>query len=162
LISQAKTDFPAEPLSKWLDHVRDHLLANLGQFQEEKQPGSEPTPMGERQDPWRACAVNVVVDNSRTQGAPLLLDLSPNYMHLFGTIEHEVNPCGAISTAFTGIKSGSLPRASGGYLILDLDAAFTEPFVWKQLKRVLRSGQLLTEAYDPMTLFTAPALRPQP
>ena len=44
----------------------------------------------------------------------------------------------------------------------DLADAFTEPLVWKQLKRVLGSGKLLTEAYDPMALFSAPALRPQP
>jgi predicted ATP-dependent protease len=53
-------------------------------------------------------------------------------------------------------------RASGGYLILDLTDALTEPLVWKQLNRVRRSGQLLTEVYDPLALFTAAALRPQP
>jgi len=35
LIAAAKVDFPSEPLADWLDHVRDHLLANLGQLQEE-------------------------------------------------------------------------------------------------------------------------------
>ncbi len=162
LVAQAKVDFPSEPLAEWLDHVHNYLLANLGQLQAEKEPGSEPAAMAERQDPWRACAVNVVVDHSRTQGAPLLVELSPNYKNLFGTIEHDVNPFGRITTDFTRIKSGSLLRANGGYLILDLDDALTEPLVWKQLKRTLRSGQLLTEAYDPMALFTAPALRPQP
>ncbi|MGO9469784.1 MAG: Lon protease family protein [Isosphaeraceae bacterium] len=162
LLAQAKLDFPSEPLAKWLVHVRDHLLANLGQLQEEKQQGSDPAALAQRQDPWRACDVNVVVDHGRTKGAPLLVELSPNYKNLFGAIEHDVNPFGRITTDFTRIKSGSLLRASGGYLVLDLDDALTEPFVWKQLKRALRSGQLLTEAYDPMALFTAPALRPQP
>lgn len=161
LVAQAKADFPSGPLAEWLDHVRDYLLANLGQLQDEKQQGSELAAITERQDPWRACAVNVVVDHGRTQGAPLLVELSPNYKNLFGTIEHDVNPFGRITTDFTRIKSGSLLRASGGYLVLDLDDALTEPLVWKQLKRTLRSGQLLTEAYDPMALFTAPALRPQ-
>jgi predicted ATP-dependent protease len=162
VIAQAKVDFPAEPLAKWLDHVRDYLLANLGQLQDDKPPANDLVAMAQRHDPWRACAVNVVVDHARTQGAPLHLELSPNYKNLFGTIEHDVNPFGRITTDFTRIKSGSLLRASGGYLILDLDDALTEPFVWKQLKRVLRTGQLLTEAYEPMGLFAAPALRPQP
>jgi predicted ATP-dependent protease len=162
LVAQAKADFPFDPISKWLDHVHDYLLANLGQLQGEKQPGNESAAIVERQDLWRACTVNVVVEHGRTQGAPLLVELSPSYKNLFGTIEHDVNPFGRITTDFTRIKSGSLLRASGGYLIVDLDDALTEPFVWKQLKRALRSGQLLTEAYDPMALFTAPALRPQP
>jgi predicted ATP-dependent protease len=162
LVAQGKAEFPSEPLGKWLDHVRDYLLANLGQLQGEKQPGNEPAATAQQQDPWRVCTVNVVVDHGRTEGAPLLVELSPSYKNLFGTIEHDINPFGRITTDFSRIKSGSLLRASGGYLILDLDDALTEPFVWKQLKRALRSGQLLTEAYDPMALFTAPALRPQP
>jgi lon-related putative ATP-dependent protease len=162
LVAQAKADFPSEPVAEWLDHVRDHLIANVGQLQDEKQPGSEPAAMSQPQDPWRACAVNVIVDHGRTQGAPLLVELSPNYKNLFGTIEHDINAFGRITTDFTRIKAGSLLRASGGYLILDFDDAITEPFVWKQLKRSLRSGQLLTEAYEPMALFSAPALRPQP
>jgi predicted ATP-dependent protease len=163
LLAQVKADFPSEPLAGWLDHVRLHLLANVGELQEQKpQPQGDLLALIQRQDPWRVCAVNVVVDHGRTVGAPLLVELSPSYKNLFGTIEHDVNPFGRASTDFTRIKSGSLLRASGGYVIFNLDDALTEPFVWKQLKRALRSGKLLTEAYDPMGFFTAPALRPQP
>ena len=162
LIAQTKADFPSEQVANWLDRVRDHLLANLGQLQEEKPTGNDGPAASQPHDPWRACGVNVVVDHGRTQGAPLLVELSPSYKNLFGAIEHDVNPFGHVTTDFTRIKSGSLLRASGGYLIVNLDDALTEPFVWKQLKRALRSGQLLTEAYEPMALFSAPALRPQP
>jgi predicted ATP-dependent protease len=162
LFAQARTDFPGESLAGWLDGVREHLLANLGRLNEAKPEPSESPAVAEHRDRWLECRVNVVADHARTQGAPLLVELSPSYKNLFGTIEHDVNLFGRVTTDFTRIKSGSLLRASGGYLILDLADAVTEPLVWKQLKRALRSGQLLTEAYDPLSLFTAGALRPQP
>jgi len=162
LFAQAGTEFPAEPLTAWLDRVREHLLGNLNQLNVEKPEAGNAFASAERKDPWLECRVNVVADHARTQGAPLLVELSPSYKNLFGTIEHDVNLFGRITTDFTRIKAGSLLRANGGYLILDLDDALTEPLVWKQLKRVLRSGQFLTEVYDPLSLFTAAALRPQP
>ena len=95
-------------------------------------------------------------------GSPVIVEISPTYKNLFGTIEHEVNLFGRVSTDFTHIKPGSLLRASGGYLVLDLEDALTEPLVWKQLKRALKSGQLLTEVYDPLALLSTMTLKPQP
>lgn len=163
LFALAKTDFPAAPVVAWLDRVREHLLGHLDELNEEKPDATNPLaqPAG-RKGRWLECRVNVVADHARTQGAPLLVELAPSYKNLFGTIEHDVNLFGRVTTDFTRIKAGSLLRANGGYLILDLEDALTEPLVWKQLKRVLRSGQFLTEVYDPLSLFTAAALRPEP
>jgi predicted ATP-dependent protease len=65
-------------------------------------------------------------------------------------------------TNFTRIKSGSLLRAHGGYLIFSLEDAITEPAVWKVLKRTLRSGRIEMETYEPFALFSASGLRPEP
>ncbi len=162
LFEEAKRDFPAEAVPAWLDRVREHMLANLDRLNEETQKPENPFESMQHKDRWVECRVNVVADHARAQGAPFVVELSPSYKNVFGTIEHDVNLFGRVTTDFTRIKAGSLLRASGGYLILDFEDALTEPLVWKQLKRVLRSGQLLTEAYDPLALFTAAALRPQP
>ena len=53
-------------------------------------------------------------------------------------------------------------RASGGYVLIDLEDALTEPFVWKPLKRALQNNQIKIEAYDPFAFFTVSSLQPQP
>jgi predicted ATP-dependent protease len=105
--------------------------------------------------------VNVVVDNSDTQGAPVLIEDTPTYKNLFGTIERVVDPHGRVVTNFTRIKAGSLLRANGGYLLFNLEDALTEPFVWKTLKRALQSTQIKIEAYDPFSFFTLSAMQPE-
>ncbi len=162
LIARAKVNFPQEPLAAWFDSVRDHMLNHLDCFQEAQADDKPENAMLEKSDPWVAYRVNVVTDNSAMTGAPVVVEVSPSHKNLFGTIEREVNLFGRVSTDFTRIKPGSLLRANGGYLVIDLEDALTEPMVWKQLKRTLQSGLLLTEAYDPFALFTAAALKPQP
>ena len=39
--------------------------------------------------------------------------------------------------------------------------ALVEPFVWKQLKRTLKSGSLEIETYDPFSIFTVSGLKPE-
>ncbi len=166
LFERTKKDLPGVELAAWLDSAHDHLLGHLDRLQEEKpESGELPAVLraAERDDPWLEYRVNVVADNSRAQGAPVIIEISPTYKNLFGTIEHDVNLFGRVTTNFTRIKPGSLLQASGGYLIFDLEDALTEPLVWKQLKRTLKSGQLLTDVYEPLSLFTSTtALKPQP
>ncbi|MGF1579079.1 MAG: AAA family ATPase [Gemmataceae bacterium] len=167
LIVQTKERFPQPELADWLDRVSEHMLANLDRFQHESAPTPNDLPTAlrmaaEHPDPFVEYRVNVVVDNSRTQGAPVILEISPTYKNLFGTIERQVTLMGNVTADFTGIKPGSLLRANGGFLLLDLGDAITEPFVWKQLKRTLKSAELLTDAYEPMGLFSTLALKPQP
>ncbi len=92
----------------------------------------------------------------------MVVEISPTYKNHFGTIEHDVNLFGRVSTDFTHIKPGSLLRANGGYLVFDLEDAVTEPLVWRQLKRALKSGQLLTDVYEPLALLATTALKPEP
>jgi lon-related putative ATP-dependent protease len=167
LISRVKQDHPGEPLAAWLDRVREHMLDHLERLQEDhrEQPPDLPAALRaamEREDPWLEYRVNVVADNSRTQGAPVVVEISPTYKNLFGTIEHDVNLFGRVSTDFTRIRPGSLLRANGGYLVFDLEDALIEPLVWRQLKRALKSGQLLTDVYEPFSLLATTALKPQP
>jgi predicted ATP-dependent protease len=167
LVARVKGDHPGKQLAAWLDRVRDHLLDHLEQAQEGRQADTADLPAAlraalEREDPWRECRVNVVADNARTRGAPVVVEPSPTYKNLFGTIEHDVNLFGRVSTDFTRVKPGSLLRANGGYLVFDLEDALTEPLVWKQLKRALESGQLLTDVYEPFALLATTALKPQP
>ncbi|RPI82557.1 MAG: ATP-dependent protease, partial [Planctomycetaceae bacterium] len=104
----------------------------------------------------------VLVDNSDLKQAPVVIETSPTYRNLFGTIDRVVDRYGRVVTNFTRIKSGSLLQANGGYLVINLEDALTEPFVWKELKRVLTSGHAEIEVYDPFSMFTIAALKPEP
>ena len=91
----------------------------------------------------------------------MLVENTPTYKNLFGTIERVVDSHGRVVTNFTRIQAGSLLHASGGYVLLNLEDALTEPFVWKTLKRTLQSNQITIEAYDPFAFFTISALQPE-
>lgn len=149
----------------YLDETREHILNNLDDFKEASaSPMALPfmlAPQRER-DPYLEYEVNVVVDNAKTQGAPILVESAPTYLNLFGTIERVVDRFGRVVTNFTRIKSGSFLRAHGGYLIFSLEDAITEPAVWKVLKRTLRSGRIEMETYEPFAMFSASGLRPEP
>jgi predicted ATP-dependent protease len=144
--------------------VRAHVLNNLDDFKEASaQSMALPfLPSPRERDPYLEYEVNVVVDNAKTAGAPIVAESAPTYLNLFGTIERVVDRFGRVVTNFTRIKSGSLLRAHGGYLIFSLEDAITEPAVWKVLKRTLRSGRIEMETYEPFALFSASGLRPEP
>ena len=148
----------------YLEEVRTHVLANLDDFKESSAPAMAlpfmPSPR--ERDPYLEYEVNVVVDNAKTAGAPIVVESAPTYLNLFGTIERVVDRFGRVVTNFTRIKPGSLLRAHGGYLIFSLEDAITEPAVWKVLKRTLRSGRIEMETYEPFAMFSASGLRPEP
>ena len=104
-------------------------------------PASEP---GDRDAPFRRYRVNLIVDRSQLQGAPVVYADHPTYQELIGSIEH-VAEFGTLMTDFTRIKSGALHRANGGYLMLDARKVLMEPFAWEGLKRALRSHEIRVE-----------------
>lgn len=155
-------DSPA--VDDYLAQVKAHILDHLDDFKEEPAPSS-PLPLppfAQGRDAFVEYDVNVVVDNAETQGAPVLVETSPTYLNLFGTIERIVDRFGRIVTNFTRIKSGSLLRAHGGYLLFNLEDALTELGVWKTLKRTLKSGRIEIETYEPFALFATSGLKPEP
>ena len=165
LIGAIEQEMENEKVSSYLPEVREHILENLDNFKESPAmaPGFPFILHGrEHRDTFLEYDVNVVVDNSVIEGAPVIIESSPTYLNLFGSIERVVDRFGRVVTNFTRIKSGSLLRAHGGYLIFSLEDAVTEPAVWKVLRRTLRSRRIEMETYEPFALFSASGLRPEP
>jgi ATP-dependent Lon protease len=90
------------------------------------------------------------------------METAPNYRNLFGTIEKMIDRMGHWRSDFTHIKAGSLLRASGGYLVLNLYDFIAEPGVWSALKRTLKNRQVDIQGYDPLNLLSISALKPEP
>lgn len=102
----------------------------------------------------RRYQVNVLVDHSKSEGAPVISEDIPAFANLIGRIEH-LTEFGALLTDHTLIKPGAFHQASGGYLVLDAWRLVNAPFAWAALKRVLRSRLVRMDAPDmnanPMT-----------
>ncbi len=159
-----------EEVQQYLAEVREHMLDNLDNFREQAQPPNVPFPLpfpgmfggGGPDSALLDYDVNVLVDNSGIAAAPVIIEPSPAYKNLFGAVERMVDPSGKLVTNFTRIKAGSLLRAHGGCLIINVLDALSEPLVWRALKRCLKSGELEIEAYDPFALFATTTLKPEP
>ncbi len=106
--------------------------------------------------------VNVMVDHSETEGAPVIYEDNPSYKNLIGRVEYK-SRMGALTTNFNLIKPGALHKATGGYLILDARQVLLEPFAWEGLKRVLKSGKLKIESLgDSYSMISTVSLEPDP
>lgn len=164
LLATIDHDMANKEVSIYLAEVRDHILDNLDDFKEHAPPTATVPflPTQPERDAFLEYEVNVVVDNADTQGAPVVVEASPTYLNLFGTIERVVDRGGRLVTNFTRIKAGSLLKAHQGYLLFSLEDAITEPAVWKVLKRTLKSGCIEMETYEPFALFSTSGLKPQP
>ncbi len=110
----------------------------------------------------RRYQVNVLVDSSGVQGAPVIYESNPTYLNLIGRIE-QMAMMGALVTDFTLIKPGVLHRANGGYLILDALKVLANPYAWEGLKRVLEFQAIRIESpLQMLSLTSTVSLEPEP
>ncbi|MCP4597980.1 AAA family ATPase [Neptuniibacter sp.] len=89
--------------------------------------------------------VNLLVDNQKTKGAPVVYEAHPSYENLFGRVEY-TSEMGALSTSYKLIRPGALHQANGGYLVLEAEKLFEQPFVYGALKRALKSHEIRIES----------------
>ncbi|MFW6137739.1 MAG: AAA family ATPase, partial [Spirochaetota bacterium] len=85
--------------------------------------------------------VNLIVDNSQTQGAPVIVEGDPTYHNIMGKFERQAQ-MGMLITSFNMIKPGALHRANGGFLILEADHLLRNPFSYDALKHALEDKEI--------------------
>jgi lon-related putative ATP-dependent protease len=153
-----------EKIIEYLNAVKEDILNNLQDFkiQEEAIPPMPPFMKLQREVSFAKYSVNVIVDNSNTEGAPVVYEPNPTYINLFGRIEYKIQ-YGMAITDFTMIKPGSLHKANGGYLIIDAMALIKNLFSYDSLKRALRSKEIrIEDVWEQYRLITTTTLRPEP
>jgi lon-related putative ATP-dependent protease len=158
-IAELKNKYPDHRLGVHFDRVQAFLLATLEQLQGKELTTARVPLKGE--PAFIECRANVLVDNSHLPGAPMIFEPAPTYNNLFGTIARAQDRDGWWRTDFTQIKAGALARANGGYLLLNLLDAVSEPGVWRTLKRALRDRRLEIHAHEAVTAAGAAHLRPE-
>jgi len=156
-----------------LKDVQADILENIDAFkssqqeQQNQQAGmsiqkGHPQQQMARELAFRKYQVNVLVDNSKQEGAPVILELNPTYNNLIGRIEKEMQ-MGVLNTDFTLIKAGSLPRANGGFLVLPMEDVLRNLYSYDGLKRALRACEVqIEELSEKLGFMATKSLRPQP
>ena len=165
VIEDLKMKYAGEKIANYLENVKSDILEHLDEFKL-AEPGAE-VPPGmllpvQKSDIFQKYKVNLIVDNSELKKVPVVIEHSPSYKNLFGTIERVVDQSGVWRTDFTKIKVGSLVRANGGFLVLNLLDTLVEPGVWTALKRTLKNHQVDIQAYDPFYMVSTSAMKPEP
>lgn len=164
-IKELKQKYNYPKVDKYLSDVEEDIINNINRFLPPR-PQQEQTSfwlsLFQSKDVYKVYKVNVVVDNSELKGAPVIIENTPTYRNIFGTIEKVIDKSGFFYSDFTKIKAGSLLKANGGYLVLNAFDALTEPGVWKALKIALRNKVFELQAYDPYAIITQTYLKPEP
>ncbi len=158
-----KKRYPDEKVVLYLEEVEEALMSDLDRFREaQPRHGEEEPPAYRKREPFEEFSVNLILDNAETRGVPVVIEKSPSYKNLFGSLERVVDRFGYWRTDFTRIFSGSLLQASGGFLVVHAMDVLMELGVWVHLKRALRNGEIEIAGYDPFYMMAGSGIKPEP
>ncbi len=149
-------------IAEHVDDFRSHEEPSQQQQQEQNTPDAAVMQNLMEAERYTRYKVNVLVDNSRTKGGPVIFEWSPSYYNLFGRVEYRPR-FGLAATDLTMVRPGAVHLASGGYLVLQAKDVLSTPLGWETLKRVLRSGEARIENLaEQFSSIPTSTLRPQP
>ncbi|HSP46639.1 MAG TPA: ATP-binding protein, partial [Clostridiaceae bacterium] len=144
------------------DIVEKHTLFVVPETPEAKNPMMPQMPQGPETDPYIRYRVNVLVNNEKCTGQPVVIEPTPNYYNLFGKIEYN-SQMFSMSTDFTMIRPGALHKANGGFLILQAKDILTDAYVWETLKKALKHGKAVVENIgEQYRLVPTGTIKPEP
>lgn len=162
-ISLLSKRYPDDVVVRHLGEVEEALLGDLDRFREaQPRRGEQEAPPFRKHEPYEEFSVNLVLDNSETDHVPIVIEKSPSYKKLFGSLERVVDRFGYWRTDFTRIYSGSILKATGGFLVMNALDVLSESGVWVALKRAMRNGELEITGYDPFMMMAGSGIKPNP
>ncbi len=140
-------------LGNWIQELQNDILDHIDDLLEEDLeieglPGKD-----------ERYAVNLLVDNRSNASPSVIIDPSPTYESLFGSIKYRAAPTG-YTTDFTMIRAGNLHRANGGVLVLRAEALAVSNELWVAIKMALRDQVIRIEERhreNSMPMLDAPA-----
>lgn len=148
----------------YLNELQEDILKNIKHFMPDEASESDNPLAGLRmyqQDPIGVkYRVNVFVDHKDTTGAPVIFEANSTYYNLMGMIEFQPR-MGTLTTDLTKIKAGAIHRANGGYLVLQAEDLFANPFSWRALKRALKEHEAKVENAPDGSSGVISGLKPQ-
>ena len=152
-------------VNKFLTDIKQDILKNISIFTSDDSKNQNQQQAGPRQEspkPWLNYRVNLFVDNSNLEGAPVIMDSNYSYHNIFGKLEYE-NYYGALKTDYTMLKPGLLQIANGGYIIFQAKDLLANGICYEALKKALRIKQLSIEnTADQRSSMVMISLKPEP
>ncbi len=154
-------------ISTYLDGVKKDILKNIDCFlapEEDEKQAEQATNIQRKEirEPWLNYRVNLFIDNSKREGAPVVMDTNYSYNNIFGRLEYE-NHYGMLKTDYMMLKPGLLHEANGGYIIFQIKDLISNPACYETLKKALRVKELsienMAEQRNSMVLIS---LKPEP
>ncbi len=158
-----RASFPRDRVTEFLGGVRAHLLDRLDELirlitaraTAEDSPAAEEAIIGF----FNLYGVNLIVDNYDTTEAPVVVETSPTYASLFGTIDKRYDHHGFYTSDFSLVRAGSVLRAHGGYIVMNAVDVLSDPAIWQTLRRVMLYGRLDIQSSDGQ--FQLNSLKPE-
>jgi len=151
----------------YLDAVKEDVVSNAQDIIAPEQGSPQQLPFGMMMMPQQTAVlnrykVNLIVDNSETQGAPVIVESNPTFQNLIGRVERQAQ-FGMLTTSFNMIKPGALHRANGGYLIVESDHILRNPFAYDALKHAIKDRQIkISDISEMLSLISTAGLEPEP
>ena len=170
LMDEVRAGFADLPeVGRYLDAVERDVKENANDFlpspatePSASMPGPPASVPALDESRFRRYQVNVIIDNAKQQGAPVVYEDNPTHQNLAGRVEHLAR-FGALVTDFNLLTPGALHRANGGYLILDAQRLLTANLGWASLKRALNASQIRIESLEQMlSMASTVSLAPEP
>lgn len=147
-----------------IEEVKNDIIKDIDLFLQIPSSTDNPFVMLQIEKSLSKYQVNVIVDNSETEHAPVIYETNPTYSNLFGRIALRAE-FGVYVADFTQIVPGSIHRANGGFLILRLVDLLFNPGVWHALKKALLHKEIVIQPFleelgipHPISTY----IRPQP
>jgi lon-related putative ATP-dependent protease len=150
-----------EQILSYLDEVQTDIVGEVENFiapDNHSKPGPDAPFPSFSFDKYK---VNVLVDHRSLKGAPVVFEPNPSFQNLFGHIDRKPFMGGAV-TDFTMVQAGSMLRANGGYLIVEVESILMDPQTWETLKRSLQNKQLYIQDSARGPVMFSGSLRPEP
>ena len=166
-ISSLKSKYKKhKKITTFLDNIKSDILRNIPLFlvdenANQKNQNSRPQPETTVK-PWLNYRVNLFIDNSHLEGAPVIMDSNYSYHNMFGKLEYE-NQYGMLKTDYTMLKPGLLHKANGGYIMLQAKDLVSNSMCYEALKKALTVKELIIEnTIDQRSSMVMVSLKPEP
>ncbi len=145
------------------DYTEESILTHLAELQEDLE-ATLSQPEDEENTPesfFARYSLNIVVDHTDTQGAPVVFENNPDSSKLFGLLESQQESAEP-KPMHQLLRAGSLLQASGGFLILRADDILHQEEVWNGLKRAMEDSITEIRNHPGPYGMPGPALKPDP
>ncbi len=149
-VRDIRQDFESEKVSRFLDDLIEDFIDNRLQ----QLDGIEAfLPLYE---------VSLVREHETGESCPVVIETTPTLTNLLGFVDRIGQPGGGTHSDHRMIRSGSLLRADGGFLILEARDVLSEPAAWKALLRTLRTGRLEIVPPEIPYFMLGQSIKPEP